>query len=171
MCNWHKFFNKSLHSIRLNYYPDGGVARFKVFGVVQIDFSGLKNQLIDLMSLLNGTFCYGFSNAHYGHPSNLIKPKKGESMADGWETARRLDRPAILEYSDDGTLLVTGSEYALFRLGTKGKIDHIVIDTNHFKGNAPDHVQIEGVEASRAELIQVWTPIVENFKVWQGSWL
>lgn len=151
--------------IRLNYFPDGGVARFKVYGVVSVDFTTLHNKLIDLMCVLNGTVCYGFSNAHFGHPSNLIKPFKGESMADGWETARRLDRPCVLECDDDGALVVTGSEYALFRLGTRGKIERIVIDTNHFKGNFPDHVQIEGVQAERTELIATWKPIITNFKV------
>lgn len=29
-------------------------------------------------------------------------------MYDGWETARRLDRPEVLETTDDGTLKVTG---------------------------------------------------------------
>lgn len=56
----------------------------------------------------------GYSNAHYGHPRNIIKPNKSETMADGWETARRLDRPEVLETEEDGTLKVTGEEKMFF---------------------------------------------------------
>lgn len=50
----------------------------------------------------------GYSNAHYGHPKNMIKPCKSLTMADGWETARRNDRPEIIEANADGTLKVPG---------------------------------------------------------------
>lgn len=138
----------------------------------------------------------GFSNAHYGHPNNVIKPRKGESMADGWETARQLDRPEILQYSDDGTLKTTGNflsipnhqillwqalffylclwkitstitiynylfhlfigeEWAVFKLGFKGRIQRICVDTNHFKGNYPDSIKVEGAKLADNE---EWTP-------------
>lgn len=50
----------------------------------------------------------GYSNAHYGHPRNLIKAGRGVNMGDGWETARRLDRPEIIDTNIDGTLKVPG---------------------------------------------------------------
>lgn len=59
-------------------------------------------------NLISALFILGYSNAHYGHPRNIIKPNNGETMADGWETARRLDRPEVLEAKDDGTLKVLG---------------------------------------------------------------
>ena len=47
--------------------------------------------------MVNGGVCQGLSDAHYGHPRNLIKPNRGINMGDGWETARRKDRPPILK--------------------------------------------------------------------------
>lgn len=36
-------------------------------------------------------------------------------MSDGWETARRLDRPNVIEANDDGTMKCTGKlNYILF---------------------------------------------------------
>lgn len=75
---------------------------------------------MDLVALSNGGECIGFSDAHFGNPKNLISPGRGTGMYDGWyvvlmdsfsvkferlnniasicrETARRLDRPCILE--------------------------------------------------------------------------
>ena len=43
--------------------------------------------------------CQGLSDAHYGHPRNLIKKERGKDMGDGWETARRKDRPPVLKVS------------------------------------------------------------------------
>ena len=47
---------------------------------------------VDLCSVTEGGLCLGYSDAHYGHPRNIIKPGPGVNMGDGWETARRLDR-------------------------------------------------------------------------------
>lgn len=139
--------------IRVNIYPDGGIARLRVYGEARPE-PPITNQIIDLVSLLNGGTCQGHSNAHYGHPQNVIKPSKSECMSDGWETARRLDRPEKIESCEDGTLLVTGQEWAVFKLGFPGKIKRICVDTNHFKGNYPDCVKIEGACLNRVD----WCP-------------
>ena len=47
--------------------------------------------------ILNGLYFQGLSDAHYGHPRNLIKRGRGINMGDGWETARRKDRPPVLK--------------------------------------------------------------------------
>jgi len=145
----HNYFhiesNEIWTHLRLNIYPDGGIARLRVYGEA---FSGAHvkhtNEVIDLVSMKNGGVCKGYSNAHYGHPRNLIRPGPGINMGDGWETARRLDRPAILETDPSGILQVPGNEWAVFRLGHIGDISHIEVNTNHFKGNFPDSVKIEG---------------------------
>lgn len=36
--------------------------------------------------------CLGYSNVHFGHARNLIQPGRAETMADGWETARKVAR-------------------------------------------------------------------------------
>ncbi|CAG5041413.1 unnamed protein product [Parnassius apollo] len=135
--------------IRVNIFPDGGIARLRVFGEAKPE-TPAYNEIVDLVSVVNGGYCVGFSNAHYGHPSNMIKPGKSKIMADGWETARRLDRPNVIEVNADGTLKVQGEEWAVFKLGFFGKIKKVCIDTTQFKGNFPDTVKIEGVYLGNA---------------------
>ncbi|KAM8954386.1 putative inactive allantoicase [Pelodytes ibericus] len=144
----HSYFQVSSRErwthIRLNIYPDGGIARFKVYGIGQRDWSSCDpNDLEDLLSMANGSICLGFSDAHYGHPRNLIGLGRADDMGDGWETARRLDRPPILKADSKGILQVPGNEWIIFRLGHPGVITHIEIDTNHFKGNAPNSCTID----------------------------
>ncbi|KAK4875265.1 hypothetical protein RN001_011687 [Aquatica leii] len=148
----HNYFairsNEVWTHVRLNMYPDGGIARFRIYGEVSGTVND-TNKIIDLMSLLHGGMCKGYSNAHYGHPKNLTRPQPSKSMADGWETARRLDRPAVLEADENGILKVTGNEWAVFKLGAIGNISHIQIDTAFFQGNFPDSVKIDGVLMTR----------------------
>ena len=93
--------------VRLNLFPDGGVARLRVYGEVVPDLLQLPtDQMVDLAAILNGGLCIGCSNVHYGHGRNLIAPGRSTCMADGWETARRLDRPAVLETDENGNLKV-----------------------------------------------------------------
>lgn len=93
--NWFPIQNDETWKIlRFNLYPDGGVARLRVFGHVKS--TNLDGKL-DLIAFENGGEVVAYSDAHFGHPRNLLKPGRGLSMADGWETARRLDRPPILK--------------------------------------------------------------------------
>ncbi|NP_001002716.1 allantoicase [Danio rerio] len=138
--------------IRFNIYPDGGIARLKVYGIGKKDWSSVFGQdLVDLVALVNGGVCVGFSDAHYGHPRNMIGLGMAENMGDGWETARRLDRPRVLKEDENGILQVPGSEWAIFRLGHPGIISKIELDTNHFKGNFPDSCRIEACSLTEDE--------------------
>nr|XP_057928118.1 allantoicase isoform X2 [Doryrhamphus excisus] len=137
-------FPHRITHLRLNLYPDGGVARLRVFGVGQKDWSSVSsNQDIDLLSLTNGGVCLGFSDAHFGHPRNMIGVGRASNMADGWETARRLDRPKKLQVDQRGILQLPGHEWAVFRLGHVGVIRAVEVDTAHFKGNFPDSCKVE----------------------------
>ncbi|XP_058143915.1 probable inactive allantoicase [Dasypus novemcinctus] len=131
--------------IRLNIFPDGGIARLRVYGTGQKDWIATDpKEPLDLVALAYGGVCVGFSNAYLGHPNNMIGVGGAKSMADGWETARRLDRPPILENDENGILLVPGCEWAIFRLAHPGVITHIEVDTKYFKGNSPDNCKIDG---------------------------
>ena len=121
--------------VRLNLFPDGGVARLRVYGVAVAGLTSTSSPL-DLSSARLGGICLGFSDAHYGHPRNMIKTEPGVNMGDGWETARRLDRPPVLQADREGILAVPGHEWAVFRLGLRGTPSQIEIDTNHFKVSA-----------------------------------
>ncbi|XP_020372409.1 allantoicase [Rhincodon typus] len=138
--------------IRLNMYPDGGIARLRVYGTGHRDWLSVSpKQEIDLVAMTNGGVCLGYSDAHFGHPKNIIGIGRSNVMSDGWETARRLDRPTILKVDDQGILQVPGCEWAVFRLGHPGVITHIDIDTSHFKGNFPDSCKIEGCSITAEE--------------------
>ncbi|GJQ75812.1 hypothetical protein Trydic_g17881 [Trypoxylus dichotomus] len=149
--------------IRLNIFPDGGIARLRVYGEVlhEIDFFSINE--IDLIAMKNGGVCQSYSNAHYGHPKNLISPGDGKNMGDGWETARRIDRPPILKADEKNILQVPGSEWAVFKLGCIGDINMIDIDTKHFKGNYPDSAKLEGGVAVDGKI--AWKTILPTSKL------
>lgn len=148
-------FNRRVTHLRLNMYPDGGIARLRVYGVGQRDWSSVStNQLVDLVALTNGGVCLGYSDAHFGHPRNMIGLGRAANMGDGWETARRLDRPKKLKVDQQGILQVPGREWAVFRLGHPGRISRIEVDTNHFKGNFPDSCRIEACTLTPEEEAQ-----------------
>ena len=155
--------------IRVNIYPDGGIARIRVYGEVQpkIDENFPCTSLIDLISLENGGTVVEYSNAHFGHPRNLIKPERGINMGDGWETMRRLDRPAILEVDSRGILKVPGCEWTTLRMCCFGSVSEIVVDTNHFKGNFADSVRIVGTILHKNETLRSarWTTILPSQKL------
>ncbi|HAB43001.1 MAG TPA: allantoicase [Acinetobacter sp.] len=115
--------------VRLNIFPDGGVARFKVYGEVKIQVQD-SNQVIDLVALENGGRVIAYSDAHFGHPRNLINPGRGINMGDGWETKRRR---------------APGFDWCILALGQSGQIEKIEIDTAHFKGNFPAQVSIQAI--------------------------
>ncbi|XP_001624748.2 allantoicase isoform X1 [Nematostella vectensis] len=145
----HNYFTVSENSrfthIRLNLFPDGGIARLRVYGVALRDWKGFpQHEMVDLAAMVNGGTAVACSNKHYGHPRNLIAPGRAPNMGSGWETARRLDRPAVLRLREDGCLDVTGNEWTVLKLGHPGIIKKIEVDTNHFKGNFPDSCLIEG---------------------------
>lgn len=115
--------------IRLNIFPDGGVARLRIYGDVQIQITD-TDQTLDLLALQNGGRVIAYSDAHFGHPRNLINPGRGVNMGDGWETKRRR---------------APGFDWCLLALGQAGKIEKIEIDTAHFKGNYPAQVSIQAI--------------------------
>ena len=115
--------------LRLNIFPDGGVARLRVEGdpIPGKDDVCPDEDLADLASSIVGGEALGASDVHYSEPSNLLRPTDPAGMWDGWETKRRRG---------------PGHDWATFRLGLPGTIDLVEVDTRHFKGNAPGWVSI-----------------------------
>lgn len=138
--------------IRLNIFPDGGVARLRVYGQVKIQRSKHCEELIDVVALGNGGRVVAYSDAHFGHPRNLIKPNAGINMGDGWETKRRR---------------APGFDWCILALGQAAMIEKIDIDTAHFKGNYPAQVSVQAIyieDASDAQLIpqsMFWPMLLE----------
>jgi allantoicase len=120
--------------LRLNIYPDGGVARLRVYGDVVIDWSRVarEGRVVDLAAIVNGGLAVDASDRHYGNPNNMLMPGRAPNMGDGWETKRRRG---------------PGHDWAVIRLGSPGVVSRIEIDTNHYKGNYPDSASIDGRRA------------------------
>lgn len=114
--------------VRLHIYPDGGVARLRIFGEIRPDFREVDGY-VDLAALEHGGRPIACSDQHYGSVHNLLAPGRGANMGDGWETARRRG---------------PGNDWVIIALGQAGEIERAEIDTAHFKGNYPDRVSLEG---------------------------
>ncbi|WP_017222351.1 allantoicase [Moritella dasanensis] len=115
--------------VRLNIYPDGGVARLRVYGKPSINWDNISaDQEIDLAATVNGGRAIACNDEHFGVMGNLLNPGRGINMGDGWETARRR---------------TPGNDWVIIALGNKGSVNRIEIDTAHFKGNFPDSVNIQ----------------------------
>jgi allantoicase len=127
--------NNVYSHLRLHIYPDGGVARLKVYGEVVKDWTAVKaDEMIDLASALNGAKSVLCNDMFFSHMDNLIMPGRGVNMGDGWETKRNRTP--------------NNKDWVIVRLGHKGNIKKALIDTCHFKGNYPDSCMIEGCTTS-----------------------
>lgn len=124
--------NEVVTHIRLNIYPDGGVARLRVYGDIQLDSSAGTTETIDLVGALNGGRAIACNDAHFGAVENLLLPTKAPNMGEGWETRRRRE---------------PGNDWCIIALGQAGTVEAIEIDTAYFKGNFPDKVSIQAVYA------------------------
>jgi allantoicase len=135
--------------VRLNIFPDGGVARLRVHGEVALDWRRLLGKRLDLAAIQNGGRVLAASDQHFGCRENLIMPGRAANMGDGWETRRRRG---------------PGHDWAVLVLGHAGKLERVEVDTNHFKGNYPESCAIEGCLAPGAGLEELlaraWTPLL-----------
>ncbi len=119
--------------LRLNIYPDGGVARLRAFGETAIDWDAVPGDtLVELSALKKGGRIVGYNDAHYGDVHALLTGGRGRTMGDGWETRRRRE---------------PGHDWIVVALGQRGRIERIEVDTAHFKGNYPDRCSVQGLDA------------------------
>lgn len=117
--------------VRLRIFPDGGVARLRVYGEPLPDWrihGGLQG-VLELSAAELGGIVESCSDMFFSSRHNLLFPGQSSGMHDGWET-RRARRE--------------GSDWAIIRLGARGYAQRIVLDTSHFKGNCPESFSLEG---------------------------
>jgi allantoicase len=120
--------------VRLNIFPDGGVARLRVWGRVAKDWSTVDaDARVDLLAMENGGRGIIANDEHYGCVENLTAPGRGVNMGDGWETRRRRE---------------PGHDWAVLELGAAGRIEEALVDTAHFKGNYPDRCFLQAALAA-----------------------
>ncbi len=131
--NRHHYFaiddDRVLTHLRVNLYPDGGLARLRVYGTPEFDPTHTDaDGLVDLASALNGGVAVAANNEHFGPAAALLLPGRGVNMGDGWETRRRRE---------------PGNDWCLIALARPGVIEAVEVDTCHFKGNYPDRCSLQ----------------------------
>ncbi len=137
--------------VKLHIYPDGGVARFRVYGEVVKDWGSVASDTkIDLASALNGARALASSDMFFSDMKNLLMPGKGVNMGDGWETKR--------------CRIPNNCDWVIIRLARKGHIDEIHVDTHHFKGNFPESCALEACSCeTNAQVLAgevAWKPLL-----------
>ncbi|MDO6783125.1 allantoicase [Neptunomonas phycophila] len=128
--------------VRFNIFPDGGVARLRIYGTPFVDWSQNLDQTYDFASALLGARSLACSDEHYGKMSNILNPGRGINMGDGWETARRR---------------VPGNDWVIIQLAKPCLPEEIIVDTHFFKGNYPDSCSIQAALVESATDEQVAT--------------
>ncbi|ACU73586.1 allantoicase [Catenulispora acidiphila DSM 44928] len=136
--------------VRLAMIPDGGIARFRVYGEAVPDPVFLAGVPVDLAALTNGARIVAASNMFFSAPENLIKPAESRVMGEGWETARRRD--------DAG-------DWIEVRLVAQGVPAVIEIDTANYKGNAPDHIVLLGADRPGQEAGSNWFEVIAQTRM------
>jgi len=143
--------------VRLNIFPDGGVARLRVYGRPSpANVQRGPDGLVDLLALVNGGHPLAWNNAHFGACANLLLPGRGADMGEGWETRRRRE---------------PGHDWCLLALGIAGRVRRVEVDTAHFKGNYPDRCSLQATwapDASAASIVaqsQFWSGLLPEVKL------
>jgi allantoicase len=121
--------------VRFKIYPDGGVARLRLYGEVVPSAARIAKRQLDLAAVENGGRVIAMSDQFYSEPLNMLMPGRSKIMSDGWETRRRRG---------------PGHDWAIVKLGMAGTIQRVEVDTAHFKGNFPDSCSIEICQAEGA---------------------
>ena len=148
--------------LKLHIYPDGGVARLKVYGEAHKNWADVAaDDIIDLAAATNGGKAIACNDDYFSHKDNINMPNRGVNMGDGWETKRNRTP--------------NNRDWLILRLARKGIIRKIVVDTCHFKGNYPDRCMLEGcnfplendILLPNTEGVEgvVWTPILPEMKL------
>ena len=120
--------NQIFTHIKLNIFPDGGVARLRLYGSIANENNKFGNKKVNLSSLLNGAAIVACNNEHFGKAENILAPGKAKNMGDGWETRRRRNK---------------GFDWLILNCVKGQNISEIEISTHHFKGNSPSHCSIQ----------------------------
>lgn len=132
--------NNAYTHLKLHIYPDGGVARLRVYGEVDKDWSKHPtDEIVDLASAVLGGKAIQCNDMFYSHMDNLIMPERGINMGDGWETKRNRTP--------------NNRDWVILRLAHPGCIEKINIDTSHFKGNFPDTCSLDACYANNDETV------------------
>ncbi|KAI9442507.1 galactose-binding domain-like protein [Lactarius indigo] len=122
-----------INYVKLNMYPDGGIARFRVYGNVVPIHPKSPDDTFDLAHVFAGGQVVFTSDQHFGVGSNLILPGRGKDMGDGWETKRSRQSGH--------------KDWAIIKLYPA--ICHMSLLTQaHFKGNFPQTCELHAINSN-----------------------
>ena len=148
--------NKKIFThIKFNIFPDGGVARLRLYGSIAKS-EKIYNKKINLAALLDGASVIACNNEHFGKAENILAPGKAKNMGDGWETRRRRDK---------------GNDWLILNTINGSAIDKIEISTHHFKGNFPSHCSLQATYSTSKNSKQIvnssnkWKYLLKNTKL------
>ncbi|MDH6139632.1 allantoicase [Kitasatospora sp. GP30] len=119
--------------VRLNIWPDGGVARLRVHGEVLPDPRDLAGLTFDLAAQEHGGVAEAASDRYFSSPHNLNAPGRATVMGEGWETRRRRDK---------------ANDWVRIALAGGGEVLAVEVDTSHFVANAPGWADLLGYDAT-----------------------
>ena len=142
--------SKTFNFVRLNIFPDGGVARLRLLGNIDLLLQKISNKnIIDLASVINGSQVVACSDEHFGNANNILLPGKSKNMGNGWETRRRRG---------------LGYDWVLLKLGLSGYPTSFEINTHYFKGNYPNCFSVQAIDHKKNISIN---SIITNSKKWK----
>ena len=118
--------------VRLRMYPDGGIARFRLYGRAQGSFPAGLFTDVELSAAVLGAVATRCSDEHFGRRGHLLLPGRGRDMGDGWET-RRSRAPGHVDW-------------VVVRLAARGELRRVVVDTKFFLGNYPKRVRLAAAD-------------------------
>ncbi|CAI4065471.1 hypothetical protein N7582_003070 [Saccharomyces uvarum] len=141
--------------VKLKMYPDGGIARFRLYGKVAPPEYKTEGHIIDLAYVCNGAVALDYSDQHFGSADNLLLPGRGHDMSDGWET-KRSRQPGH-------------TDWVIVQLGKESSfIEKIIVDTAHFRGNFPQFISVQGclneLESTGDINQKTWVNLVDKSK-------
>ncbi len=120
--------------------------------------------LIDLAAARTGGQALECSDEFFAEKENLLKPGRGifiedkytehGKWMDGWESRRKR---------------VAGHDWVIIKLGLRGIIAGVDIDTNHFLGNHPPYASLEAACVTGIPAENDWTEILSKSPLEPGS--
>lgn len=126
--------------VKLCMFPDGGIARFRVYGVAVPVWPSDPEEEVELSAAFMGGVAVACSDEHFGKMGNLLLRGRGVDMGDGWETKR--------------SRRIGHVDWVIVKLGARGRVRRVVVDTMHFRGNFPQAVGVQGLDAEREEEVR-----------------
>jgi allantoicase len=122
--------NEPWTHLRINIFPDGGIARLRVYGEpTSLPDLQERDQWVNLSCSDAGGEALACNNMHYGDMANLLSMRPVANMGDGWETRRRRE---------------PGNDWVILKLGRRGRVMQVQLDTAFFRGNYPARCCLRG---------------------------